>query len=242
MTKVGTKRLKHGLVKQTQFFLSFVAPWWRNGSFQRPQSFQFINRSLFRSAPVVMNLRWRLKGYHQKNKRQRWDICRVLGATLRDKGHRSGLISVKPRMSSHFSESRDPSYVSSAMCPECLRKEWRTKSFRLQSTPTGKRPRGRPRWRDYISDLAWSRLGMEPAELSEIAVDREVFRVLLGLLPPRLSPKEKRTRKWMNECVCRPTLKFSIYEIVVSLFAKTECRIQIIKHIWMETCIFVEIS
>jgi len=51
------------------------------------------------------------------------------------------------------------------------------------------------KWRDYISDLAWSRLGVEPAELSEIAVDCEAFRGLLGLLPPRLSPKEKRTHK-----------------------------------------------
>jgi len=33
----------------------------------------------------------------------------------------------------------------------------------------------RTRWRDYISDLAWSHLGVEPAELSEIALDREVF-------------------------------------------------------------------
>jgi len=48
---------------------------------------------------------------------------------------------------------------------------------------------------DYISDLAWYRLGVEPPELSEIAVDREVFRVLLGLLPLRLSPKENRARK-----------------------------------------------
>jgi len=78
------------------------------------------------------------------------------------------------------------------MCPECLGKEWRTKSFGLQSIPTGKQPRGRPRtrWRDYISDLAWSRLGVEPAELPEIAVDREVFRVLLRMLPPRLSPRK----------------------------------------------------
>jgi len=77
------------------------------------------------------------------------------------------------------------------------RKQWRTKSFRLQSTPTGNRSKVCPgtSWRDYISDLAWSRLGAEPAELSEIAVDREVFRVLLGLLPPQLTPKEKRARK-----------------------------------------------
>ena len=37
--------------------------------------------------------------------------------------------------------------------------------------------------------------GMEPAELSAIAVDREVFRVLLGLLPPRFSPKETWAQK-----------------------------------------------
>jgi len=45
-----------------------------------------------------------------------------------------------------------------------------------QSTPTGNMLRARPRtrWRAYISDLAWFRLGVERAELSEIAVDREV--------------------------------------------------------------------
>jgi len=46
------------------------------------------------------------------------------------------------------------------------------------------------RWSDNISDLAWSLLGVELAELSGIAVDLEVFRVLLGLLPPRPSPEE----------------------------------------------------
>jgi len=36
-----------------------------------------------------------------------------------------------------------------------------------------------------MSDLAWSRLGVETAELCENAVvDREVFQVLLELLPP----------------------------------------------------------
>ena len=88
----------------------------------------------------------------------------------------AGLISVKPSMSSHFSESRDPSNVNSAMCLKCPRKEWRTKSIRLLSPPTGKRPKvcPRTRWRDYISDLAWFCLGVEPAELYEIAVDCEV--------------------------------------------------------------------
>ena len=172
--------------------MSFIAPWWRNGSFQRPQSFQFLNRSLLRSSPVVMNLRWRLKEYYcQKNKRQRWDICEEF-SVWHFVTKSTGLKSANPRMSTHFSESRDPSCVSSAMCPECPRKEWRTKSFKLQSTPTGKRSKVRPttRWNDYITDHVWSRLNVESAERSEITLDREAFRVLTRLLPSRLSPKE----------------------------------------------------
>jgi len=42
VTEVGTKGLIHGLVKQTHFSMSFIASWWRNGSFQRPQSFRFL--------------------------------------------------------------------------------------------------------------------------------------------------------------------------------------------------------
>jgi len=53
--------------------------------------------------------------------------------------------------------------------------------------PTGKRPRGHPRtrWTDYTSNLAYSRLDVEPEESHERAVDCEVFRVFLGLLPSR---------------------------------------------------------
>jgi len=108
----------------------------------------------------------------------------------------------------------------------------------------GAKPTKSPPWRrdcDYI-DLAWYRLCVEPAELSEIAVDRESFWFLLGLLSPRLSPKETLAWKWVNKWVCRSTLNHSPCEIVFSLFAKSECCIQIIKHIWTETCVFVKMS
>ncbi|KAI3371939.1 hypothetical protein L3Q82_006814 [Scortum barcoo] len=39
----------------------------------------------------------------------------------------------------------------------------------FQACPTGRRPRGRPRtrWRDYVSQLAWERLGVPREELEE---------------------------------------------------------------------------
>ena len=84
--------------------------------------------------------RWRLREYYQKNKRQRWDICEEF-LVWHFATKSTGLKSLKTGMSRHFSELRDPSYVSSAMYPECSRKEWRTNSFALQSTPTRKRPK-----------------------------------------------------------------------------------------------------
>ena len=67
----------------------------------------------------------------------------------------------------------------------------------LVVTITEKWPRGRPRsmWRDYISDLAWSRLGVQPAELSEIHENCEVFRVLV-LLPSFTDPPERKSGFW----------------------------------------------
>ncbi|KAF7641622.1 hypothetical protein LDENG_00275920 [Lucifuga dentata] len=45
----------------------------------------------------------------------------------------------------------------------------------FQACPTGKRPWGRPRtrWRDYISQLAWERLGVPQEELEGLAGDRK---------------------------------------------------------------------
>jgi len=56
----------------------------------------------------------------------------------------------------------------------------------FRARPTGRRPQGRPRkrWRDYVSRLAWERLGVPPEELEEVAGDS-----LLKLLPPRPDPR-----------------------------------------------------
>ncbi|TWW65231.1 hypothetical protein D4764_21G0001310 [Takifugu flavidus] len=57
----------------------------------------------------------------------------------------------------------------------------------FRTCPTGRRPRGRPRtrWRDYLSRLAWERLGVPPEELMEVARERAFWASLLKLLPPR---------------------------------------------------------
>ena len=68
----------------------------------------------------------------------------------------------------------------------CVQNGKLTKSFGLQCIPTGKQPKNCPRtrWRNHISYLFGPVLvrTAEPAELFEIAVNSEVFRVLLGLL------------------------------------------------------------
>ena len=60
----------------------------------------------------------------------------------------------------------------------------------FRARPTGRRPRGRPRtrWRDYVSRLAWERLGIPQEELDQVAGEREVWASLIRLLPPRPDP------------------------------------------------------
>jgi len=54
--------------------------------------------------------------------------------------------------------------------------------------------------RFYISRLAWSRLGVEPEELSEVVENRGVFWIPQGpLLPLGNSPEENRYRKRRNQ-------------------------------------------
>ncbi|KAK0143304.1 hypothetical protein N1851_018556 [Merluccius polli] len=73
----------------------------------------------------------------------------------------------------------------------------------FQARPVGRRPRGRPRtrWRDYISTLAWERLGIPPSELVNVAREREVW----GPCCPRDPTPDKRTTMRMRmKRVTRP--------------------------------------
>ena len=65
--------------------------------------------------------------------------------------------------------------------------------------PAGRRPRGRPRtrWSDYVTQLAWERLGILLEELEEVSREREVWVSLLRQLPPRPSPG-KSGKRWID--------------------------------------------
>ena len=47
------------------------------------------------------------------------------------------------------------------------------------------KPRGQPRtrWQNYVEELAWSHLGIPPAELPLVAGDRDAWRCQFELLP-----------------------------------------------------------
>ena len=61
----------------------------------------------------------------------------------------------------------------------------------LFAVPNGKRPVGRPRqrWMNHIEDLGWNRLGLTLEEMKEVVEDRDVWRLILELLPPQPSRK-----------------------------------------------------
>jgi len=42
-------------------------------------------------------------------------------------------------------------------------------------------------WADYIEDLGWNHLGLQPSEMLEVVVDHDVWRLNLELLPPQPS-------------------------------------------------------
>jgi len=59
--------------------------------------------------------------------------------------------------------------------------------------------RPRTRWQDYIEDLGWNRLGLQPSEVLEVVADRDVWRLNLELLPPQplrtCAGSERRRRR-----------------------------------------------
>ena len=48
----------------------------------------------------------------------------------------------------------------------------------LLAKANGRRPVGRPRtrWANYIEDLGWNRLGLQPSKIMDVMEDREVWR------------------------------------------------------------------
>ena len=76
----GTRRLVHGLLKQMQFWVTFITLWSQNVIRETPQSFQFSNQPLLWSSPIATRLVSLLKECYLKYKRQRWDFCEDFAA------------------------------------------------------------------------------------------------------------------------------------------------------------------
>ena len=57
----------------------------------------------------------------------------------------------------------------------------------LSSTPFGRMPKSGPktRWRDYVENLIWSRLGIPAEHLPFVVMDRDTWMLQLKQLPPR---------------------------------------------------------
>ncbi len=118
----------------------------------------------------------------------------VLVPTLSN-GHEGWVMTERMKLQIQAAEMCFLRWVAS---PLGIRWEVRS-SMRDQAHPARKRPWSRPRsrWRDYISALAWERLGIPQLELADVAREREVWGPLLKLLPPWPDPLISNWR-WMD--------------------------------------------
>jgi len=87
--------------------------------------------------------------------------------------------------------------IAATLLQPCVQNAPRQIDEVLLATPTGKWPRGRPRtrWNDYISDLAWSRLGGASRIIWNCCWSWGITSPLWAAAP-RPSLKEKKTWKW----------------------------------------------
>ena len=126
-----------------------------------------------------------------------------------DTSRQSAVKFVKTWMLSHStSEQKDPSYDSATTYQNATRKiggrrgefRWLYLHPRKSNAEADQEPK---RWYDYSSDLAWSRLSDDPAEVSKGAETREVFKELQRLLRPQSFREEKRmfsVSEWVVFC------------------------------------------
>ena len=183
-----------------------------------------------------MNLGQWLKEHYLRDKWWRWDFCRVHGLTLCNKVC--------------ICESQSPECRTTSLrnweIPAIL--VWscagmpheRLAGQVLLAKPIGELPSSRPRtrWSDYISDPAWSHLGVEPAEISEIAFDNEVFWVL-RLLTPRLSLEENRHENQWNLCFVEKKMKVHCRPDVTQMSGSTTSERVISESRYTEVFYFI---
>ncbi|KAI3360616.1 hypothetical protein L3Q82_002482 [Scortum barcoo] len=90
----------------------------------------------------------------------------------------------------------------------------------FQACPTGRRPRGRPRtrWRDYVSRLAWERLGIPPEELEEVSG------LLVLTSPPAVGEDSLMRLREQRVQLCKagPTLLATVFRTVLNAALCTE--------------------
>ena len=193
MTESRTRRLIQGSVKQTQFCVSFIALWWQNLNFKRHKAVSYLIGLYCEPYPCS----WIL-GSHWKN---------TIPSTSGTMGFMGSVHGVTYCATKCAAVKVAEPWMSNHRMPT---KDWRS--------PAGHAHGKRTRWSDCISDRAWSRRSAEPAELSEIAFDREVFWVLLGLRPLPQFLEEVQTWKWWKiywngfcEVFMDVQLRFQVY-------------------------------
>jgi len=179
----------------------FIALYSLNGSFQPPQTFSFnsvfVPTTTYGRESCIMTERI-------MSQIQAAEIRFLRRVTMRHFAAKCAVVkSVKPWISRHLR------YVGSTMWPECPRRGWWGKSYWPHSRKSGPDVDHGTGGVIAFLMLLWSSLGVESAELSEIAVDREEFQATLELLCLATLSRGK-SRVKINEWIF-DYMRFSIF-------------------------------
>ena len=88
----------------------------------------------------------------------------------------------------------------------------------LLAKANGRSPDGRhrTRWTNYIEDLEWNRLGLNPSKMMDVMEKREVWWLNLELLPRKPDGKAGNEQRRRKSFGCRSPDRKSIKELEIN--------------------------
>ncbi|TWW54923.1 hypothetical protein D4764_0190400 [Takifugu flavidus] len=182
-------RVKEEILPQVEEFKYLGVLFTSEGRMERE-----IDRRIGAASTVMRTLHRSVVVKRELSRKAKLSIYRSIFVPTLTYGHELWVMTERTRSRVQAAEMSFLRRVAGLSLRDRVRSSAIREELGVESRCSSARPPGRPRtrWRDYVSRLAWERLGIPPDELEEVAGEREVWASLLRLLPPRPDPDKRK--------------------------------------------------